>query len=39
METKKVGILGCGLMGPGIAQIAATGGGHGIAMVVESFSS
>lgn len=26
METKKVGVLGCGLMGAGIAQIAATAG-------------
>jgi 3-hydroxybutyryl-CoA dehydrogenase len=26
MEFKKVGVLGCGLMGSGIAQVAATGG-------------
>ena len=26
MEIKKVGILGCGLMGSGIAQVAATAG-------------
>ncbi|MGH9529165.1 MAG: 3-hydroxyacyl-CoA dehydrogenase NAD-binding domain-containing protein, partial [Terriglobales bacterium] len=26
MEIKKVGVLGCGLMGSGIAQIAATAG-------------
>ncbi|MDR3749366.1 MAG: 3-hydroxybutyryl-CoA dehydrogenase [Acidobacteriota bacterium] len=26
MEIKKVGVLGCGLMGSGIAQVAATGG-------------
>ena len=24
MEIKKVGVLGCGLMGAGIAQVAAT---------------
>src|SRR5687767_15600428 len=26
MEIKKVGVLGCGLMGAGIAQVAATAG-------------
>lgn len=26
MEIKKVGVLGCGLMGSGIAQTAATAG-------------
>ena len=26
MEVKKVGVLGCGLMGSGIAQVAATSG-------------
>ena len=26
MEVRKVGVLGCGLMGSGIAQVAATGG-------------
>src|ERR1035437_155905 len=26
MEIKKVGVLGCGLMGSGIAQVAATAG-------------
>src|SRR5256885_10986775 len=26
MEVKKVGVLGCGLMGSGIAQVAATAG-------------
>src|SRR6202167_722792 len=26
MEIKKVGVLGCGLMGSGIAQVSATGG-------------
>ncbi len=28
MEIKKVGVLGCGLMGSGIAQVAATAGFH-----------
>ena len=26
MEIKKVGVLGCGLMGAGIAQVSATAG-------------
>ena len=26
MEIRKVGVLGCGLMGAGIAQVAATAG-------------
>ena len=26
MDIKKVGVLGCGLMGSGIAQVAATAG-------------
>jgi 3-hydroxybutyryl-CoA dehydrogenase len=26
MEIKKVGVLGCGLMGSGIAQVSATAG-------------
>ncbi len=26
MEIKKVGVLGCGLMGSGIAQVAASAG-------------
>jgi 3-hydroxyacyl-CoA dehydrogenase len=26
MEIKKVGVLGCGLMGPGIAQVGSLNG-------------
>ena len=35
MEIKKVGVLGCGLMGSGIAQVAATAGFDTIALEVE----
>lgn len=34
MEIKKVGVLGCGLMGSGIAQVAATAGFETIVMEV-----
>jgi 3-hydroxybutyryl-CoA dehydrogenase len=36
MEIKKVGVLGCGLMGSGIAQVAATAG---FATVVREVSA
>ena len=35
MEIKKVGVLGCGLMGAGIAQVAATAGFDVIVLEVE----
>src|SRR5256714_3501232 len=35
MEVKKVGILGCGLMGSGIAQVAATAGFDATVLEVE----
>ncbi len=35
MEIKKVGVLGCGLMGAGIAQIAATAGLDVVVLEVE----
>jgi 3-hydroxybutyryl-CoA dehydrogenase len=35
MELKKVGVLGCGLMGSGIAQVAATAGFDVIVLEVE----
>jgi len=35
MEIKKVGVLGCGLMGSGIAQVAATAGFETIVLEVE----
>jgi 3-hydroxybutyryl-CoA dehydrogenase len=35
MEIKKVGVLGCGLMGSGIAQVAATAGFDVIVLEVE----
>jgi 3-hydroxybutyryl-CoA dehydrogenase len=35
MEIKKVGVLGCGLMGSGIAQVAATAGFDVVALEVE----
>jgi 3-hydroxybutyryl-CoA dehydrogenase len=35
MEIKKVGVLGCGLMGSGIAQVCATAGFDVIALEVE----
>ncbi len=34
-EIKKVGVLGCGLMGRGIAQVAAT---NGYATIVREIS-
>src|SRR5438270_8272856 len=35
MEIKKVGVLGCGLMGSGIAQVAAMGGFETTVLEVE----
>src|SRR6202045_1331048 len=35
MEIKKVGVLGCGLMGSGIAQVAATAGFEVTVLEVE----
>ena len=35
MEIKKVGVLGCGLMGAGIAQVAATAGFEVVVLEVE----
>src|SRR5258708_13126402 len=35
MEIKKVGVLGCGLMGSGIAQVCATAGFDGTVLEVE----
>jgi 3-hydroxybutyryl-CoA dehydrogenase len=35
MEIKKVGVLGCGLMGSGIAQVAATAGFEVVILEVE----
>ena len=35
MEIKKVGVLGCGLMGSGIAQVAATAGFETLVLEVE----
>jgi len=35
MEIKKVGVLGCGLMGSGIAQVSATAGFHTAVLEVE----
>src|SRR5437879_13848910 len=35
MEIKKVGVLGCGLMGSGIAQVCATAGFDVIVLEVE----
>lgn len=35
MEIKKVGVLGCGLMGSGIAQVCATAGFDVIALEIE----
>ena len=35
MEIKKVGVLGCGLMGSGIAQVAAMAGLDVISLEVE----
>ena len=35
MEIKKVGVLGCGLMGSGIAQVAATAGFETTVLEVE----
>lgn len=35
MEIKKVGVLGCGLMGAGIAQVAATAGFEVLVLEVE----
>src|SRR5574338_337670 len=35
MEIKKVGVLGCGLMGSGIAQVAATAGFDVIVLEAE----
>src|SRR5947209_2890266 len=35
MEINKVGVLGCGLMGSGIAQVAATAGFDVTVLVVE----
>jgi len=35
MEVKKIGVLGCGLMGSGIAQVAATAGFETIVLEVE----
>src|SRR6202140_4537598 len=35
MEIKKVGVLGCGLMGSGIAQVCATAGLDVIVLEVE----
>src|SRR5579864_523038 len=35
MEIKKVGVLGCGLMGSGIAQACATGGFEVISLEVD----
>jgi 3-hydroxybutyryl-CoA dehydrogenase len=37
MEIKKVGVLGCGLMGSGIAQVAATAGFDVAGLEVEPF--
>src|SRR6266581_3052090 len=35
MESKKVGVLGCGLMGSGIAQVCATAGFDVISLEIE----
>src|SRR5712671_2214626 len=35
MEIKKVGVLGCGLMGSGIAQVCATAGFDVISLEIE----
>src|SRR5258707_13496446 len=35
MQINKVGVLGCGLMGSGIAQVAATAGFHVTVLEVE----
>src|ERR1700674_5009616 len=35
MEIKKVGVLGCGLMGSGIAQVCATAGFDTIVLEIE----
>jgi len=35
MEIKKVGVLGCGLMGSGIAQVCATAGFDVVALEIE----
>src|SRR5258708_18242021 len=35
MEIRKVGVLGCGLMGSGIAQVCATAGFDGTVLEVE----
>src|ERR1700736_5454875 len=35
MEIKKVGVLGCGLMGSGIAQVCATAGFDVIALEID----
>ena len=35
MEIKKVGVLGCGLMGSGIAQVAATAGFEVVILEME----
>jgi 3-hydroxybutyryl-CoA dehydrogenase len=35
MEIRKVGVLGCGLMGSGIAQVSATAGFHTTVLEVE----
>src|SRR5438105_15382671 len=35
MQIEKVGVLGCGLMGSGIAQVAATAGFHVAVLEVE----
>lgn len=35
MQIKKVGVLGCGLMGSGIAQVAATAGYHVVVLEQE----
>ena len=36
MEIKKVGVLGCGLMGSGIAQVCATAGFDVTVLEVDS---
>ena len=36
MQIKKVGVLGCGLMGSGIAQVAATAGFETVVKEVSS---
>ena len=39
MQIKKVGVIGCGLMGHGIAQVAAQGGCDVVAIGVGRVSA